>query len=145
MNNNKKYCLTISRFSITFLRKECLQHWNVAVVFGRFRVQILALRTDYHDRPFVVSQPPSPPQANAVIVLQRMDPLLGNESETNDTTAVTRQQPACQWPGWKVAFPPQSAPMAVHGTMETMAFSMRSVGKGAIIGTNFRWAINHQS
>jgi hypothetical protein len=44
-----------------------------------------------------------------------MDPLLGNDRETNnEVTAVGRQRPAHQWTGWKVTFSIGSAPMAAH-------------------------------
>jgi hypothetical protein len=37
-----------------------------------------------------------------------MDPLLGNDRETNnETTAAARERPARQWTGWKAGFFPQ--------------------------------------
>lgn len=45
--------------------------------------------------------------------------LLGNNHETNDATAVARQQPASQWTGSKAVFSVASVLMAVH-TMDTI-------------------------
>jgi hypothetical protein len=37
-------------------------------------------------------------------VLWRIDPLLGNDCETNERTAVARQRPERLWTGWKAVF-----------------------------------------
>jgi hypothetical protein len=48
-----------------------------------------------------------------------MGSLLGNDRETDETTAVARQRPARQWTGWKAMFSARFAPMAAHATMDT--------------------------
>jgi hypothetical protein len=54
----------------------------------------------------------------------RIDLLLENNREiNNETTAVVRQRPMCQWTGWKAVFSAESAPIAAHATMGT---TMRS-------------------
>jgi hypothetical protein len=45
-----------------------------------------------------------------------IDPLLGNDCKTNETTAIARQ-PVCQWTCWKVVFSAWHVSMAVRATM----------------------------
>jgi hypothetical protein len=53
-------------------------------------------------------------------LLQRLiQPLLGNDRETNETTSVARQRPARQLNGCKTVFPTRFAPMAAHAAMAT--------------------------
>jgi hypothetical protein len=47
-------------------------------------------------------------------ILWCIDPLLGNDCETNNKTAVARQQLESQWTGWKGMFSAMSALMAAH-------------------------------
>jgi hypothetical protein len=53
-------------------------------------------------------------------ILWHIEPLLGNNRETHDGTAVARQQQARQWTGWKAMFSAGFAPMAAHTTMDTI-------------------------
>jgi hypothetical protein len=49
-----------------------------------------------------------------------MDPLPGNDRETNnETKTVARQRSARQWTSWKVIYPAKSAPMAAYATVDT--------------------------
>jgi hypothetical protein len=57
-------------------------------------------------------------------VLRCIDPLLGNDRETDETTAVAaRQQPSLQWTGWKAVFSAGSVLMAARVTMNTTTTS----------------------
>jgi hypothetical protein len=52
-------------------------------------------------------------------IFWRIDPLLGNDCETNNgTISVARQRPARQLTAWKVVFFARSAPMSAHATMD---------------------------
>jgi hypothetical protein len=56
-----------------------------------------------------------------------IDPLLGNDRETNEIPTIAKQLPARQWTGWKAAFSALSTLMDMHATMDIY---MRSVPRG---------------
>jgi hypothetical protein len=55
-------------------------------------------------------------------ILWRIDPLLGKDRETNETTAVAKQQLARQWTGWVViTWEPQESTCS-RGTVANSVF-----------------------
>jgi hypothetical protein len=55
----------------------------------------------------------------AIKILWHIDPLIGNDCETNnDKTDIAWQQPAHLWTGWKEVFSARSVLMATHATMD---------------------------
>jgi hypothetical protein len=58
--------------------------------------------------------------ASNATILWHIDPLLANDRETNnETTAVVRKQPACQWTSWKAVSSVGFVLMAANTTMDT--------------------------
>jgi hypothetical protein len=60
----------------------------------------------------------------------RTDPLLGKDLETNETTAIARQQPVRQWTGWLVImWGPQHSTHNNRGTIgNTVFYAVRAKG-----------------
>jgi hypothetical protein len=70
--------------------------------------------------------------------LWRKDLLLGNDSESNETSTIARQRPARQWTGWKAMFSVVSAPMIADATMDTtmrsgVFYAIRSSDQTAVV------------
>jgi hypothetical protein len=60
------------------------------------------------------------------LLLWHIDPLLGNDRETNETTSVARQRPERQLTWWKAVSSALSAPMAARAAMETATEERRN-------------------
>jgi hypothetical protein len=52
--------------------------------------------------------------------------LLGNDSETNETTAITKQLPARQWAGWKAVISARSEQATMDKTMSCVFYAVHA-------------------